>query len=32
MCREIQGAARQFDWEHAIGGWVALLESAKRPD
>jgi hypothetical protein len=30
MCREIQEAARQFDWEYAIGSWVELLESAER--
>jgi len=29
MCRDIQEAARQFDWQHTLGSWVELLESAR---
>ena len=28
-CRAIQEAARKFDWQHSIGEWVELIESAK---
>ncbi len=27
-CRSIQEAARKFDWQYAIGDWVALIELA----
>ena len=30
-CREIQAAARKFDWQYAISDWVELLESARLP-
>ena len=28
MCRDIQEAARQFDWQYMIGAWIELLDSA----
>ena len=36
-CREIQEAARKFDWQYSIGEWIELIETAKpltkgRPD
>jgi hypothetical protein len=27
-CRSIQEAARKFDWQYAIGDWVAVIEAA----
>jgi len=27
-CCAIQEAARKFDWQHAIGDWIALIEAA----
>ena len=27
-CREIQEAARKFDWQYSIGEWVELIETA----
>ena len=30
-CRSIQEAARKFDWQHAIGGWIELIEKARSP-
>jgi Glycosyl transferases group 1 len=29
-CREIQEAARKFDWQHMIGEWIDLIEKAAR--
>jgi glycosyltransferase involved in cell wall biosynthesis len=28
-CRSIQEAARKFDWQYSIGGWVELIEAAR---
>lgn len=28
-CRQIQEAARQFDWTYTIGDWVQMIESTK---
>jgi glycosyltransferase involved in cell wall biosynthesis len=28
-CHGIQEAARKFDWQHMIGGWIELIEAAK---
>ncbi|MBB6408748.1 class I SAM-dependent methyltransferase [Mesorhizobium sangaii] len=30
-CRAIQQAARSFDWQYAIGGWIDLIEQARSP-
>jgi glycosyltransferase involved in cell wall biosynthesis len=29
-CGAIQEAARKFDWQHAIGEWIELIETADR--
>jgi tetratricopeptide (TPR) repeat protein len=29
MCRKIQTAARQLDWQHMISDWIELIETAK---
>jgi len=31
ICRDIREAARQFDWQYAIGAWMELLDSANPP-
>jgi glycosyltransferase involved in cell wall biosynthesis len=28
-CREIQGAARKFDWEYVINDWIELIDSVR---
>ena len=28
-CRAIQEAARKFDWQYSIGGWIDLIEKAR---
>jgi glycosyltransferase involved in cell wall biosynthesis/predicted O-methyltransferase YrrM len=30
-CRAIQEAARKFDWQHSIGEWIELIETARSP-
>lgn len=29
-CRDVQNAARKFDWQHHISGWVELIAAAGR--
>ena len=31
-CRQIQNAARKFDWQYSIGDWIELIETAMHRD